>query len=445
MALLAIPLQTASATSDTTPPVLSAFDFTPKSIDTSSAPATITVTATITDDLSGFDHGDVTFSALGRTGETPAEADVEFDASDRISGTALAGTYQNTMTFQPTAIGGKWGVQPGGSAWFYDAAGNSATYGADDFRAAGFPTEFANHSPTRPPTQPRNLRLVQHDLENECVGTTGPLRWEPPANTGGYPLIRYEVQAEHDASNPPESEFYNLAPDRTRHRVGASLWLNAYWVWAVTDVGRSERAAISVEMHAPPNAQQFDYSPGLFGDSVGNHRIDVWSSWSGQNLLFDTGDLGGTVTATAYPDGTSVTEPTSYPGEQLHLKGLTNGKPYSVTLQVANACGSPGPVTSPVLFIPGVGPSWTASEPPLTATTGATYAYRFHASGSPAPSYSVEGPRWLHIDSASGRVSGRPPAHATSFQYSVTAHNGVGITEIHSTDLTVGPITVTVG
>lgn len=42
-----------AATEDVTPPTLTAFDFTPKEINTSEGPATVTVNFTVTDDVSG--------------------------------------------------------------------------------------------------------------------------------------------------------------------------------------------------------------------------------------------------------------------------------------------------------------------------------------------------------------------------------------------------------
>ena len=42
--------------SDTTPPVLAALDFTPRSVDVTAAPKTVNITARITDNLSGFSY-----------------------------------------------------------------------------------------------------------------------------------------------------------------------------------------------------------------------------------------------------------------------------------------------------------------------------------------------------------------------------------------------------
>ena len=55
---------------DTTPPVLKSFDFTPKSVDVTSGDATVTVNLHVTDDLSGFSFASVYFynPSRGHTG-----------------------------------------------------------------------------------------------------------------------------------------------------------------------------------------------------------------------------------------------------------------------------------------------------------------------------------------------------------------------------------------
>ncbi len=80
---------------------------------------------------------------------------------------------------------------------------------------------------------------------------------------------------------------------------------------------------------------------------------------------------------------------------------------------------------------------FTIDSPPLTDAPLTAYTYSFHATGEPAPTYSLSGaPSWLEMDS-SGYMSGTPPAGATSFTYSVVATNSSGNT-------TVGPFTVSV-
>jgi hypothetical protein len=67
-------------------------------------------------------------------------------------------------------------------------------------------------------------------------------------------------------------------------------------------------------------------------------------------------------------------------------------------------------------------------------TAGQYYSASFHASGYPAPSYSVSGQYWLGIDQF-GTVSGTVPSFGIggSFSYSVTATNKWGSAYAHCT------------
>ena len=59
------PALTVTRTTDSTPPQLTALSVTPDAVDTTSAPATVTITATITDDLSGFSYGYMSLASPG--------------------------------------------------------------------------------------------------------------------------------------------------------------------------------------------------------------------------------------------------------------------------------------------------------------------------------------------------------------------------------------------
>jgi putative Ig domain-containing protein len=71
-------------------------------------------------------------------------------------------------------------------------------------------------------------------------------------------------------------------------------------------------------------------------------------------------------------------------------------------------------------------PVFTADKPATTAGRGSSYSYNFSASGSPAPTYSLSGPSWLQINSATGYVWGTVQGYpGSTFSYTVTASNGV--------------------
>jgi hypothetical protein len=126
---------------DTTPPRLAGFSFSPTSVDTSGGPATIAVTAHITDDLSGN-------AGNGFTGSGSQVFFVEpdgqrnfamFSDGQRISGTNVDGVYQYQMTVPQCSAQGTWTTQ---SFSLVDNAGNSQSLNAIQLANVGFPTSF---------------------------------------------------------------------------------------------------------------------------------------------------------------------------------------------------------------------------------------------------------------------------------------------------------------
>src|ERR1022692_2636244 len=95
-------LQTPSmAQSDTTPPTLVALSFSASTVNVTTAAQNVTVNATITDDLSGFNFGYIWFTS-------PSGQTAGFDYFGRISGTALNGGYQATVAFHQYVEPGVW-------------------------------------------------------------------------------------------------------------------------------------------------------------------------------------------------------------------------------------------------------------------------------------------------------------------------------------------------
>ena len=128
----------------------------------------------------------------------------------------------------------------------------------------------------------------------------------------------------------------------------------------------------------------------------------------------------------------------THPGVAPTFSGLSNGVGYTFEAEATNACGSGGIEGSPT-YTPGIPPAWERNTPPLHAAAG-QYVYKFSASGDPSPTYRLtDAPAWLSI-TATGLVSGRPPADTTSFSYSVIATNRVGILWV--SQIVAGPFTV---
>ncbi len=136
----------AQVISDTTPPTLTALSFSAPSINVSSAPQSLTVNATITDDLSGVNYGYAYF-----TSPSGQQVFGYFAGYDRITGTDLNGTYQSTASFPQFLEAGTWTV----SVYLTDNVGNQITLSSSTLAGLGFPSTFTviDATPdTTPPT-----------------------------------------------------------------------------------------------------------------------------------------------------------------------------------------------------------------------------------------------------------------------------------------------------
>jgi hypothetical protein len=115
---------------DEQPPTLAGFSISPSSVNVSSAEQTVTVGAHITDALSGFAKGSVTF-------ESPSGKQVTNEAQfTKVSGTEQDGTYEATVTFNKFIQSGSWKVR---AVNLTDNVGNSAKVTAPELEGKGLP------------------------------------------------------------------------------------------------------------------------------------------------------------------------------------------------------------------------------------------------------------------------------------------------------------------
>lgn len=121
---------------DSTAPVLTAFDFSPRSVDVSTEAKTVTFTAEIRDEQGGsgvaVEGSYVQFSSP----TTTQSFYVRLDAEHRISGDAVSSRYQFTQTVQAHAEAGAWTAV----AWVSDVAGNKRNYTSQVLTSMGFPS-----------------------------------------------------------------------------------------------------------------------------------------------------------------------------------------------------------------------------------------------------------------------------------------------------------------
>jgi hypothetical protein len=123
----------AGPTEDLSPPVLAGLSFSTTTIDVTSAVQAVTVRAHITDNLSGFAEGGLSFESPTARRYTYTE----FGSFKRISGTALDGMYETTIPFPRYLQSGAWRVT---NISLRDEAHNYAVYYPAQLEAEGLPT-----------------------------------------------------------------------------------------------------------------------------------------------------------------------------------------------------------------------------------------------------------------------------------------------------------------
>jgi hypothetical protein len=132
------------AKSDTEAPQLQSLSWTPSSVNTSAGAQTITVTARITDDLSGFDVGpNYTHGSMQVRFVSPSNSQiVDASVSELVSGLPVDCIVRGTVTLPAFAESGIWTVQ---YVNFSDQVGNSRSLNSSQLASAGFPTTFTNN------------------------------------------------------------------------------------------------------------------------------------------------------------------------------------------------------------------------------------------------------------------------------------------------------------
>ena len=117
-------LDVVRATQDTVPPSLVSLAISPGQVDVSNSAATITVTARITDNLSGNAGESYSSSPSQIRFRSPSGSqfvDALLSGTERVSGTARDGRYRYKMTIPKHAESGKWTIE---SVLLVDQVGN---------------------------------------------------------------------------------------------------------------------------------------------------------------------------------------------------------------------------------------------------------------------------------------------------------------------------------
>ncbi len=121
---------------DTNAPVLASLAISPATVDTAAAPATVTITARLTDERSPSIGGTAALSRIVLTGPGGQQQAIAYlSQAQRISGTAADGTYRSTLQIPRHSASGRWAA----SAVLVDISGNTRTLTNSALVGAGFP------------------------------------------------------------------------------------------------------------------------------------------------------------------------------------------------------------------------------------------------------------------------------------------------------------------
>ncbi len=120
--------------SDTTPPHLVTVSFAPISLDVTGGPGTVTVDATVTDDLAGVSLVYAQFRSPSGKQLQP----YNWQVLPRVAGTGLNGAYRGAIQIPRFSEAGVWKL----SLYLYDATNNYVSLSAINLQALGLPTDL---------------------------------------------------------------------------------------------------------------------------------------------------------------------------------------------------------------------------------------------------------------------------------------------------------------
>jgi alpha-tubulin suppressor-like RCC1 family protein len=132
------------AKSDTEAPQLQSLSWTPSSVNTSTGSQSITVTARVTDDLSGFDVGPgYSHGSMQIRFRSPSYSQfVDARVSNLVSGSVVDCIVSGSMTLPAFAESGVWTVE---YVWLADQVGNMRSLNSSQLSGSGFPRTFTNN------------------------------------------------------------------------------------------------------------------------------------------------------------------------------------------------------------------------------------------------------------------------------------------------------------
>jgi hypothetical protein len=296
----------AVAAADTTPPQLVAFSFTPSAVNVSASPQSVTVNATITDDLSGFSYGDVQF--------TGPNNQYVIGYFSRTSGNALNGTYQVTITVPRFVAAGVWKAL----VYLTDSAGNYSRLAASNLVTLGFPTDLTV-TDTSPDTLPPTLLSASFspsviDVSSSSVNVTltlqisdslsgvnlnGNITWfavaVAPPTTSGSTVLQYISSRDFSlVAGTVNNGTWRAVKTIPRYSPAGSWQIQSITLYdAVTNsitlnTAQLQAAGINPTLSvnatpsdiAQPSLTGLTFSPPLFNTSAGSQDVTITMSAS---------------------------------------------------------------------------------------------------------------------------------------------------------------------
>lgn len=208
--LSGVAAQAQAQVSDTAPPSLVAISFAPGLADVSSAPASIVVTATATDNLSGTATITVRFTSPSGLQVAPAGG-AQF--LSRISGDGINGTYRGTVTLPQFAEAGLWKLSV---AQLTDATGNSVALSAANLQSVGFATDLSvTSAPDTQAPQLTGLAFAPAILDVSSGSQILTADFSITDNLSGtdFTNANFEFRLTYQSSAVPAQQQYGLRTD----------------------------------------------------------------------------------------------------------------------------------------------------------------------------------------------------------------------------------------
>jgi hypothetical protein len=363
--------------SDTTPPKLVEFGFSPTVVDISTNGQWMTLTARITDDLSGFGTSDpdslfysyanVVFRPAGA--EAFIQLSAHWDPFSRISGNELDGVYKTELYIPANSRTGVWTAA---SFVLADAVRNTTNLNALDLQWLGAPISFTVKGVDNDRNPPELLSLtleppaVDTSSSNNVITITAHLRedraWLSGVDANGRPFppvvfIAFQSPSKTQRLSVPLSEISEDVLDGMFTGTLQMPKLSEPGVWRLSGLRAIDQAQNSLSLDinaaqekgfdvqftvagvgnaAPPKLRGLDFFPRRIGPPTTNQTVTATMRYTDEDGgIFPTDEFGNPFPSPAYlefrsPSGRQTVTAFMEPGS-AHLEPVDIGSTNTFT------------------------------------------------------------------------------------------------------------------